>query len=251
MPTFLATDILFFLLLAGLGLGVFHMARREHLRRPWRKVARSPSAMGSLVILLAFVLIAALDSVRFLPAIGGTHSEGAAQYRSEPQSLLDLWLAPIQARTEKTYSAPLSAYAYAKEMVRQPDGEERWDYPRLLHGGAHLADPARELKTDILATGAKGLAEGLAVWLVPVGLGLAALAWRTRGDFGQRCAAMLRGEDELPWRTVALVALLICLMGGAMGELGLKYHVLGTGKVGEDVFCQSLKSIRTGLLIGT
>jgi peptide/nickel transport system permease protein len=29
------------------------------------------------------------------------------------------------------------------------------------------------------------------------------------------------------------------------------YHILGTDKVGEDVFYQSLKSIRTGLVIGT
>jgi peptide/nickel transport system permease protein len=36
-----------------------------------------------------------------------------------------------------------------------------------------------------------------------------------------------------------------------IGELALKYHVLGTDKVGEDVFYQALKSIRTGLLIGT
>jgi peptide/nickel transport system permease protein len=34
-------------------------------------------------------------------------------------------------------------------------------------------------------------------------------------------------------------------------ELGAKYHILGTDKVGEDVFYQSLKSIRTGLVIGT
>jgi peptide/nickel transport system permease protein len=34
-------------------------------------------------------------------------------------------------------------------------------------------------------------------------------------------------------------------------ELAAKYHILGTDKVGEDVFYQSLKSIRTGLVIGT
>ena len=33
--------------------------------------------------------------------------------------------------------------------------------------------------------------------------------------------------------------------------LSARYHVLGTDKVGQDVFYQALKSIRTGLVIGT
>jgi peptide/nickel transport system permease protein len=37
----------------------------------------------------------------------------------------------------------------------------------------------------------------------------------------------------------------------AAAELAAGYHILGTDKVGEDVFYQSLKSIRTGLVIGT
>jgi peptide/nickel transport system permease protein len=34
-------------------------------------------------------------------------------------------------------------------------------------------------------------------------------------------------------------------------DLGMKYHVFGTDKVGQDVLYQSLKSVRTGLVIGT
>jgi peptide/nickel transport system permease protein len=243
MPTFLSTDILFFLVLAGLGGGVFHMARREHLRRPWRKVVRRRSAMVSLVILLVFLGIAALDSIRFHPSKNGGSGESA--------TLLDRWLEPIRTRVEKTYSAPLSAYAYAKEMIRQPDGGERWAYPRLQYGGAHLADPEHDLLDDIARTAARGLGEGLLIWLLPVAVGLAGLAWRGRFGGAASLGPMLRGETEVPWRTIGLTLLLICLAGGMLGELGLKYHVLGTDKVGEDVFYQSLKSVRTGLLIGT
>ncbi len=250
MPTFLSTDILFFLLLSALAGTVFHAARREHLRRPWRKVACSTSAMVSLVILLVFLFIAVLDSIRFPPAASAGRN-GEAQYRNEPVSLLDRWLAPIKSRVEKTYSAPLSAYAYAKETIRQPDGSERWDFPRLRYGGAHLADPERDKPADILWTGAQGLGEGLVVWLVPAALGLAGLGWRERSGFPARVLAILRGNSEVPWRGIGLALLFVCLAGGALGELGLKYHVLGTGKVGEDVFYQSLKSVRTGLLIGT
>ncbi|MGZ8217265.1 ABC transporter permease, partial [Methylomagnum sp.] len=136
---------------------------------------------------------------------------------------------------------------YAKEMTRQPDGAERWAYPRLKYGGAHLDDPAREQPGDLLRTGAKGLGEGLILWL---GLAAAWLAWfRWRG--GADLTAVVRGQTEIPWRAIGLTLLFITLSGGTLAELGLKYHILGTDKVGEDVFYQSLKSVRTGLLIGT
>jgi peptide/nickel transport system permease protein len=246
MPTFLATDILFFLLLLGIIGLTLHAARREHLRRPWRKVARSRAAMVSLVVLLAYLAIAVLDSVRFHPA-----QDGGASYQSEPVTLLDMWLRPIKSRTEKTYSAPLAAYAYAKEMLRQPDGAERWAYPRLKFGGAHLGDPAREQSGDILRASVKGAGEGWLVWLGLAAAWLAWFRWRRGGEFTAGLGAVVRGQTDIPWRAVGVTLLFITLTGGLLAELGLKYHVLGTDKVGEDVFYQSLKSVRTGLLIGT
>ena len=242
MPIFFSTDLLFFLLLLGLTGLVVHMSRREHLRRPWRKVARSRSAMVSLVILLAFLGIAVLDSIRFHPTGNGN---------GEPVSVLDAWLGPIRTRVETTYSAPLSAYAYAKELIRQPDGRAVWDTPRLKYGGAHLVDPARDRYADILSTAAGGLGKGFLAWLVPGAAWAAWLGWRERSGFRARLGAVVRGRTEVPWRAIGLTLLGLCLVGGLLGELGSKYHVLGTDKVGEDVFYQSLKSIRTGLLIGT
>jgi peptide/nickel transport system permease protein len=48
-----------------------------------------------------------------------------------------------------------------------------------------------------------------------------------------------------------LTLLLICCGIGALAEWSVKYHVFGTDKVGADVLYQTVKSIRTGLLIGT
>jgi peptide/nickel transport system permease protein len=152
---------------------------------------------------------------------------------------------------EKTYSAPFSSYAYAKEMIRQPDGTQRWDYPRLQYGGAHLADPEHENIADILMTGMKGFGKGVLVWLLPA---LLVVAWRSRQDRigpAESCKRIALGRTEIPWRAALLTLFLILACGGTLGELGLRYHVLGTDKVGEDVFYQSLKSVRTGLLIGT
>jgi peptide/nickel transport system permease protein len=203
--------------------------------------------MVLLVILLVYFFIVILDSIHFHPRIEGENG----QYQGEVISVLDSWMTPIRTRVEKTYSAPFSSYAYAKEMIRQPDGTQRWDYPRLQYGGAHLADPEREKTADILATGTKGFGRGVLVWLVSA---LLVIAWRSRQDRIGPAESFRRialGRTEIPWRAALLTLFLILGIGGMLGELGLYYHVLGTDKVGEDVFYQSLKSVRTGLLIGT
>jgi peptide/nickel transport system permease protein len=290
MPTLFWTDGLFFVLLFLSAVLIVRMRGREHLRRPWRKVARSRSAMVSLVILTFYLSVGVLDSVRFYP-VHAQNNQGDVHFKTEALSLLDWWATPIRTRVEKTYSAPLAAYAYSKENIRGADGSIRWDYPRLEFGGAHLADPERERLGDILATAVKGLLEGLLLWMFLTWL-LAALRARLNripardslrqmlkagaeppavdsayvpppgapypggGGTGTLQAGAPGGDSTalatgVPWRAVLITLLLLCLAGFCMGELSLKYHVLGTDKVGEDVFYQSLKSIRTGLLIGT
>ena len=55
----------------------------------------------------------------------------------------------------------------------------------------------------------------------------------------------------VPWHVTAWTALLVIALFASLWGLSGYYHVLGTDKVGEDVFFQALKSIRTGLIIGT
>ena len=59
------------------------------------------------------------------------------------------------------------------------------------------------------------------------------------------------GDGETAIRPVALTLLPILLLLGIAISLDGGYHVFGTDKVGQDVLYLSLKSIRTGLLIGT
>ena len=54
-----------------------------------------------------------------------------------------------------------------------------------------------------------------------------------------------------PQRAVIIATLTIAALIGAIANLASAYHVLGTDKVGQDVLYLSLKSIRTGLIIGT
>ena len=51
MPVILWSDALVFLLLAAVAYGAWYVRRREYLLLPWRRVARSATAMVSLLIL--------------------------------------------------------------------------------------------------------------------------------------------------------------------------------------------------------
>jgi peptide/nickel transport system permease protein len=64
-------------------------------------------------------------------------------------------------------------------------------------------------------------------------------------------STMFRGQRELPWRSILVTLAFIVLFFSVFINTAGNYHVFGTDKVGEDVLYQSLKSIRTGLVIGT
>jgi peptide/nickel transport system permease protein len=200
--------------------------------------------MISAVILSTYLLIAVLDSIR-LP-----QASGAAVVAGEPLTLLDRALLPLRDHQEKSYSAPLAVEAQDRELVRGPDGRESWQYPRLQYGGRHLTDPSRQWMTDVWRRAGLGAGLGFLGWLI-LAASLAGVLFRRPLEGRHSIGHLLSGNSEIPWRAIGLTALSISLLAGVVGALGLEYHVLGTSKVGEDVLFQSLKSVRTGVLIGT
>ncbi len=220
-PLLLWTDLLLWFLVAAFVLLFWWGRSQETLRRPWRRVVQSQIAMGSLALLLPFLAIALLDSLHF-------------RLEGRVVSLFDLLTEPLWSRPEKSYSAPLATHLYIKEFIPLPGGQKVWDYPRLRYGGAHLQDPSQKWP-DILITALSGGAKGGALWLAVTGL-----VW-----------LKLRRPPRFAWQAPFLVLLLVAILGGAGWALSQKYHLLGTDKVGEDVLYQSLKAIRTGLIIGT
>jgi peptide/nickel transport system permease protein len=121
----------------------------------------------------------------------------------------------------------------------------------LQYGGAHLKNPEQDKIGDILLTGFKGLAEGLLAWSVITIVFVVVNTRKSQLSFSETFYAIAQGKTNIPLRAILLTILMLLLTSFGLAELSLKYHVFGTDKVGEDVFFQSLKSIRTGLLIGT
>ena len=249
-PVLLTTDALFFVLLGAALLYVLHARRHEHLRAPWRQVARQPLGMAAAMVLCAYLLIAILDSMHFRAALPAS-AESGATYSRDLTSVFDVLVAPLRVNVERTYSAPFAAEAYAKEIVELADGSNARAYPRLEHGGAHLRDPASERGADIAARLIGGIALGSALAVIIGAVVVTLCARRAHTRWHATALKLLRGEGVVPWRvmfgTVAMLALLL----GCSIELAPYYHVFGTDQVGNDVLYQALKSIRTGLLIGT
>ncbi len=250
------TDALIFLLIALGIMTAWWIARRPHLLLPWRRVAKSSVGMVSLLVLSLFFLVGLLDTLHYRVALP-EKSNGQTVYTPEVLSAFDALVSGLRSRTEKTYSAPLSAYSFAKESIETPDGNMLRDYPRLKYGGAHLADPQRELVGDVLWRAVVGAVGGLLVGVLlivtissfprkPESSGFKQKAFLN--DWIPAYAGMTGSK---PLRAVLIATLIIAALIGAVANLAAAYHVLGTDKVGQDVLYLALKSIRTGLVIGT
>ncbi|MDO9161497.1 MAG: ABC transporter permease [Methylococcaceae bacterium] len=225
------TDALIYVLIVVmLALGIY-LRGKEHIQRPLQQIGRSKIGMASLVVLLFFVLIGLLDSVHYVPA---------DDKRNEIISLLDAFATPLREHGEKTYSAPFATTLYSKEMMTLPDGSMQWAYPRLEFGGRHLADTETQPIADILQKAVYGLAQGASL----IGF-VILLMW---GLLAEQHKRFIRSSTA---KTVWAVVFVIVSFSYAAIYLSAYYHIFGTDKVGEDVFYQAVKSIRTGLVIGT
>ncbi|MEO8145078.1 MAG: ABC transporter permease [Betaproteobacteria bacterium] len=233
MPVILVTDVLVWLLVAAATGYALYCRRHPHLAVPWARVFRSSAAMASVVLLLAYIGLGLLDCLHFRPALEQKAGEQKA-YSSDVLSVLDLVVSRLRGRSEKTYSAPLATRSYAKEQVELPDGRQMRDFPRLRFGGAHLKDES-EWAGDVAQKTLSGLAVAALLLLLKF------LALRI----------VKRKRPEIPWHAAFAASAVLLALAGPAVALSSGYHLLGTDKVGQDVFYLALKSVRTSLVIGT
>ena len=250
MPTLLWTDGLIFLLLFMVIMFVLYVRRHEHLRRPWRTVLRSRVAMASAVILSIYLLIGLLDSLHFHPKLENPKDE-TTQYSTQIKSVFDVLVSHLLEQDEKTYSSPFATFQYSKESIEKSDGSTAREYPRLRFGGVHLADPVTGKTSDIVSIILKSTCKALLCFALLSLLVIWRIAKNKSWNIRETGNAILRGDLETPWLVIFVTLALSFWLLITAWDLSHYYHIFGTDKVGQDVFYQAMKSIRTGLIIGT
>lgn len=245
------TDLLVYILCISVFSFAMYARKKEYLLSPWKQVIRRRLGAMSFVILMAYVVIGLLDSVHFREELKSENNKTEIVFSAEVISLFDLIVEPIRIKQEKTYSAPFATHLYTKETIELEDGQQVREYKRLKHGGVHLVETTDRGK-DIAKLLFIGLIKGGASWLLFGAVIVVFLSHRwhcsTRNVIN---TIRYTQRERLPWRTIFVTFGALFIFVALAIQFGTKYHILGTDKVGQDVFYQTLKSIRTGLVIGT
>lgn len=247
---YLKTDLLIFVLLSAVLFFAAYVRRKPHLLRPWLEIFSRRLAMVSLVVLIVYVVIGLLDSIHYQRPLAQPAGNDKVHYSVEVYTLFDTLVTPMRVQVEKTYSAPFATHAHTKQAMEDETGKTYRDYPRLRYGGAHLAN-VEDRRADILQTILKALVMAVLVWCVIVVLMIGLIARKTGQGIGTQWRLIWRAQTQVPWRVVFVTMLIMLGLMLAAWQLSLHYHIFGTDKVGNDVFYLALKSIRTGLVIGT
>ena len=249
LPVILWTDVLVYILLLAVIFAFFYIKHKPHLRASWLLILQSKRGVISIIILLSYTTIGLLDSIHFRPLLDKHDNiTEKKQYATQVLSVLDVITSPLRQEAEKTYSAPLATRSFVREMVIAEDGSRHYDYPRLEFAGVHLVDE-QDKWLDIATTIISGSLLAFILWLL---LCIIIMGVITRGerllDKKKRIIAI---SHHYPLSTLLLMLALILLVTCNLSMLSMNYHVFGTDKVGTDVLYQTLKSVRTGLAIGT
>lgn len=260
IPVLLWSDSLLWLLVfTAIVLGV-SSGKNPLMRTAWRRIGRNRPGIAAATVLVVFMLISLLDSLHYRRRLENTPPGQPAVYAVEVLSLLDTIAAPLRERNEKTYSAPLATRAYAKETFEARDADGRYhtlrDFPRLRFGGAHLGEDETARRRDILNRALQAETLAIALFALLAGIIIHRLRRRCLRErkveisFGEAWKSIWASETEFSWN--ALLGVLGVLLALLLPTLALcvDYHIFGTDKVGQDVFYQILKSVRTALVIG-
>ncbi|MDG4812719.1 ABC transporter permease [Hydrogenovibrio sp. 3SP14C1] len=213
------------------------ISRSIQVKQQWLLIFESKLAMISAIILIFYLAIALMDSIHF--KMGSNHATTV----TETQSVLDAIFPHLAYQQERTYSAPFATTEYNKSLDINELGEVQQIYQPLKH---------IDVSSSVSITQAtlEAFLAGLLVSLFLISLHA---LWRSRAhqlSFSAFVLKVIRNQTLLPWRTAYITLTTLVLFLSWLYFLSFSYHVFGTDKVGGDVLYESLKSIRTGVLIG-
>ncbi|MCB4765729.1 MAG: ABC transporter permease [Sulfurovum sp.] len=228
------TDMLVWLLVVMVGVWGWKLSRLVEVRQKWYAIFHSKIAMASAITLIFYIFFTLLDSVHFKVTKVEQHK---GIYTGEIISLLDIAMIHQKSYSERTYSAPFATTEYAKSIIVGKDGVSRQENLPLRY--VSMEDPWKKT-IPVLEMGV----------LFSIIVILLHLLWTKEGSLKEHIRVVWQEETVLPWRTGYGIFSLFVIVLTWLYIMSFSYHVLGTDKVGGDVLYASLKSIRTGVLIG-
>lgn len=227
------TDALIYLLITGFLIWFWSFRKTDEWHLIRQRIIERPRYLVVLMILMVYALIGFLDTLHF-------------KYKNQEYnitSVLDVLLSPRNHQTEETYSAPFALQALNPEIVKNPDGTIQEVFPKLQNAGQNLKSPQDKYR-DI----GNRIVSGSALGLLLTGL-LYGIFWGIYSIKHKKIKKKSKYNKLIQtfWLTLGSIICLISIIAFLIPE----YHILGTDKVGRDVFYLAVKSIRTGLVIGT
>ncbi|MBS0357876.1 MAG: ABC transporter permease [Proteobacteria bacterium] len=234
------SDALIYVLFAAISLFIFWARRKYHLRNSWKQVFSKPLAMISIVFLVVYSGIAFLDSIHFQPKTE----------KFAIESVLDQILAPLNTFYEVTYSKPFALHSYAKDIMTLSDGSVVRDYPKLSYSDLGQIS-IEERRAHMIDRTLNGAQYGAAAWIILSLLIFSYLSYRWKTNIFISLKKIFCHETELPWLAFFITLGIVLISMTVSWNLSQEFHIFGTDKVGQDVFYEAVKSIRTGLIIGT
>ena len=204
--------------------------RKRPTRKSFSIILHRPLAVSAGIVLLLFLTIGILDSVHINSVKNGTENT---------ESLLDKILAPIGSTYEKTYSAPLALNMFVTE-TKLIGGVAKQIYPRLNYPPASIEteiDKEEFLKNVVIRSLIYSIFISLGLWLLVIIIKFSMSVPQIFHLSAPGITALVT--------TGILIFLVLCSFW-----ISRSFHLLGTGQIGQDIFYFSVKSIRTGLIIG-
>jgi len=210
------SDIIYLTLCLSCAIIGFRSYRDPAQIRIWQKIFAQESAVVSGVILCFFIFISLLDSIHI--------------YDLNLPSLLDKLLNPLNQSLENSYSAPFSSISFIPTIIRENN--------RYQQVYAHLKYVPQIFNSN----------QYLHHWAIKTTIKISLVYWG--GFFILRLILnnyflKLSKVKKLTFYT----SLIICWLTVVIYILSRFVHVFGTGQIGQDIFYQAVKSIRTGLFI--
>ncbi len=209
-------DIIIYLIVLCVIYGVIRIRRSPNLRAQLARIFENGRYWVALMILCWFAMIGFLDSIHLKQ--GNLNSS---------KSLLDVIVSPRDSQFETTYSAPFATHLFTKQVIKKADGQIEEVYPKLEYVNIDLS---------ITSLSLRGIGIGALIFL------LIYFVFRRKINVN-----VPKPAQPTFWITLSFIIIITAWIYSLM----FQYHIFGTDKTGQDVFYIALKSIRTGLVIGT